>query len=100
MLSQIDIMYGFPFHSCPRVFVVCPLVRCVALLELVRCDDGCESDDGDIGRVCDTTCKDGDPYGKLGCSALDGLYGNYCRVCYNDMDLARENDTEDDRAIM
>ena len=93
-------MYGFPFHSCPRVFVVCPLVRCVALLDLVRCDDGCESDDGDIGRVCDTTCKDGDPYGKLGCSALDGLYGNYCRVCYNDMDLARENDTEDDRAIM
>ena len=83
------------FAFSPRIFTF-P----VAFLYLVRCDDGCESDDGATGRVCDTTCKDGDLYGKLGCSALDSLYGNYCRVCYNDVELARENDTEEDRAIM
>ena len=86
-------MCGFPFHSSLRVFVV-------VLLDPVRCDDGCESNDGDMGRACDTTCSDGEPYGKLGCSALDSLYGNYCRVCYNSIEMARENDTDDDRAIM
>ena len=74
--------------------------RPVALFGCVRCDDGCESNDGDMGRACDTTCNDGDPWGKLGCSALDSLYGNYCRVCYNNIEMARENDTDDDRAIM
>ncbi|CAM9840562.1 unnamed protein product [Scytosiphon promiscuus] len=66
------------------------------------CLDGCErtSSNGTKGRVCDSSCETGEPYGKLGCSAKQGQYGRFCRTCYNDIDLAMAADTADDRAIM
>lgn len=75
----------------------------VLVVSLNSCDEeGCPytSKDGTRGRVCDETCKDGDPYGTLGCRAKKGKYGNYCRACYNDRDKAIENDTADNRAMM
>lgn len=67
-----------------------------------RCLDGCKrtSNDGRKGRVCDYSCKNGTPYGTLGCGAKKGQYGPYCRVCYNDRELAVKADTSTDRAIM
>ncbi|CAM9959055.1 unnamed protein product [Pylaiella littoralis] len=67
-----------------------------------RCLSGCTSTsrDGTKGRVCDTTCAKGEPYGTHGCSAKNGMYGLFCRVCYNDITKALKNDSPDDRAIM
>ena len=53
-----------------------------------------------MGRICDSSCKDGDLYGKLGCDTEDGAFGRYCRACYNDIDVALADDSADDRAIM
>ena len=54
------------------------------------CLDGCEftNKDGTKGRVCDTSCEDGDPYGTKGCGAKRGKFGPNCRACYNDVELA------------
>ncbi|CAN0358219.1 unnamed protein product [Ectocarpus sp. 12 AP-2014] len=64
--------------------------------------DECEhtSNGGIRGRVCDSTCEDGDPYGNLGCSAKGGRYGPHCRTCFNDVDTALMRDTPKNRAIM
>eukprot|EP00752_Nemacystus_decipiens_P007288 g6521.t1 len=58
--------------------------------EHTDCLDGCEftSKDGTKGRVCDSSCEDGDPYGTKGCAAKRGKYGPHCRACYNDVELA------------
>ena len=65
------------------------------------CGDGCETTNYDgTGRVCDIGCDRG-VYGNHGCSANDGEFGMYCRVCYNDLVLAQQNDYPNgDRAIM
>lgn len=57
------------------------------------------NEDG-TGRVCDPSCEKGDPFGKNGCEADGGVYGIYCRVCYNDLATAQLNDNPEDRAIM
>ncbi|CAB1099444.1 unnamed protein product [Ectocarpus sp. CCAP 1310/34] len=66
------------------------------------CMDKCEhtSNDGIRGRVCDSTCEDGHPYGNLGCSAKGGRFGPHCRTCFNDVDMALMRDTPKNRAIM
>ncbi|CAN0095559.1 unnamed protein product, partial [Ectocarpus sp. 4 AP-2014] len=66
------------------------------------CKDKCEhtSNDGIRGRVCDSTCEDGHPYGNLGCSAKEGRHGPHCRTCFNDVDTALMRDTPKNRAIM
>ena len=53
-----------------------------------------------MGRVCDASCEDGNPYGMLGCDARDGEFGPYCRACFYDTALALAEDSRDDRAIM
>lgn len=67
-----------------------------------RCSSGCEytCKDGTRGRVCDSSCATGDPYGTNGCGAKQGRYGEYCRVCYYDLDKALKQDDPDNRAIM
>ncbi|CBJ49205.1 expressed unknown protein [Ectocarpus siliculosus] len=66
------------------------------------CMAKCEhtSNDGTRGRVCDSTCENGHPYGDLGCSAKGGKYGPHCRTCFNDVDTALMRDTPKNRAIM
>lgn len=57
--------------------------------------------DGTRGRVCDPSCKSGDPYGTKGCSAKKGRYGSDCRVCYIDLEKALAyDDSSGERAIM
>lgn len=53
-----------------------------------------------MGRTCDMSCEDGDPYGTNGCDTKDGLYGAHCRFCYNDPDRAKKNDNDDGPALM
>ncbi len=53
-----------------------------------------------MGRLCDPSCEDGNPFGTLGCNTEDGTYGPYCRACFYDTGMALEEDTHDDRAIM
>ena len=50
--------------------------------------------------MCDSSCESGEPYGKKGCSAKNGKYGMFCRVCYNDIGKAQRNDRPGDHAIM
>ncbi|CAM9900724.1 unnamed protein product [Ectocarpus fasciculatus] len=69
-------------------------------------DAGCSSrcaytsKDGTKGRVCDANCSSPNVYGTKGCSAKGGIYGDDCRVCYNDVDKALKQDSPDNRAIM
>ncbi|CAN0355474.1 unnamed protein product [Ectocarpus sp. 6 AP-2014] len=66
------------------------------------CFDGCTytSRDGTKGRVCDLSCKTGEPYGTYGCAAKSRKYGLSCRRCYNDVAKALKKDTPGNRAIM
>ncbi|CAB1117190.1 unnamed protein product [Ectocarpus sp. CCAP 1310/34] len=66
------------------------------------CFDGCTytSHDGTRGRVCDLSCKTGEPYGTYGCAAKSRKYGLSCRRCYNDVAKALKKDTPEHRAIM
>ncbi|CAM9966819.1 unnamed protein product [Ectocarpus sp. 6 AP-2014] len=66
------------------------------------CFDGCTytSRDGTKGRVCDLSCKTGEPYGTYGCAAKSRKYGLSCRRCYNDVAKALKKDTPENRAIM
>lgn len=50
--------------------------------------------------MCDASCEFGELFGKNGCSASNGKFGMFCRVCYNDIGKAQLNDSPDDRAIM
>ena len=52
------------------------------------------------GRICDPTCKDGNPYGTKGCGAKGGQFGDLCRVCHIDENKALKNDGRVHRAIM
>ncbi|CAM9900657.1 unnamed protein product, partial [Ectocarpus fasciculatus] len=69
-------------------------------------DTGCSSrcaytsKDGTRGRVCDPNCSSPNVYGTKGCAAKGGIYGDDCRVCYNDVDRALKQDSPDNRAIM
>lgn len=53
-----------------------------------------------MGRVCDLSCKTGEPYGTYGCAAKRRKYGLSCRRCYNDVTKALKKDTPEHRAIM
>ncbi|CAN0427803.1 unnamed protein product [Ectocarpus sp. 12 AP-2014] len=66
------------------------------------CFDGCTytSHDGTMGRVCDVSCKTGEPYGTHGCAAKSRKYGLSCRRCYNDVAKALKRDRPERRAIM
>ena len=69
---------------------------------MYSCSDSCpyENNDRTMGRVCDASCEDGNPYGMLGCDARDGEFGPYCRACFYDTAMALAQDSRDDRAIM
>lgn len=73
-----------------------------AIVFAERCSEHCPytSRDGTKGRVCDSSCESGDPYGTKGCNARQGRFGLDCRVCYYDVVRAMKNDSGDDRAIM
>ncbi|CAM9552037.1 unnamed protein product [Ectocarpus sp. 4 AP-2014] len=66
------------------------------------CSSGCEytSRDGTKGRVCDANCSTPDVHGTRGCNAKQGIYGEECRACFNDIDKARKQDTPENRSIM
>lgn len=57
-------------------------------------------DNGDDGRVCDPTCSNptSDSYGTRGCGVGD--YGDDCRHCYYNEDMALEADRPDYHVIM
>ena len=50
--------------------------------------------------MCDPSCETGESWGTNGCNAKQGQFGRYCRVCYNDEDLARSRSTAENPVIM
>lgn len=77
-------------------------VRLSVPAPVTSCFDGCTytSHDGTRGRVCDLSCKTGEPYGTYGCAVKSRKYGLSCRRCYNDVAKALSKDTPEHRAIM
>ncbi len=81
----------------PRAALIVLLLLC-----LNSCSDDCPFENSlrTVGRECDSSCADGNPYGTLGCSTVGGAYGPLCRACFYDTAMALAQDTHNHRAIM
>lgn len=67
------------------------------------CKDTCPDSTSDRtkGRVCDSSCEDGNPYGTHGCGVDHGIHGANCRLCYKNEEKAKKMDHgRNGRAIM